>query len=87
MAGASKLSGCPWHVETLKTKDERRHNHNCMHFSNGKCNTPKSPYYNFLCGGSSHCSKYKRVSDEDGIMKKISKKSINKKDDEPYWFE
>ncbi|MFT5875593.1 MAG: hypothetical protein ACI8WT_004586 [Clostridium sp.] len=87
MTGVSRLTGCSWHVEKLKKKDERRHNHNCMSYSNGKCITLKSPYYDLPCGGSAHCKSYKKFTEEDEIKKSINKKSINKKDDEPYWFE
>ena len=69
MSGVSRLVDCPWHVENLRKKDERRHKSNCMHFSNGKCINLKSAYFELPCGGSAHCSSYKKLPKEDKIKK------------------
>ncbi|MGH4050195.1 MAG: hypothetical protein ACREVX_02395 [Clostridium sp.] len=88
MSGVSQLSGCSWHVEKLQKKDERRHNHNCMYFSNyNKCNTLKSAYYNLRCGGSAQCKSYKKICEGGQIRKSTNKNTDSKKDDESYWFD
>ena len=85
MADLSKMSGCPWHVETLKKKDDRRHNHNCIYFKDSKCINIRSSYYDSRCGSSSHCKYYEEISAEEKIKKGVSKKE--NKDEDFYWLD
>jgi len=51
-----KLSGAPWHLETLKKseKDQSRHRARCLKFYKGLCMISAE-----LCVGSRHCGSYK----------------------------
>ena len=53
----SRMQGHPWHIEYLKTKDDRRHRARCVYFRpGGGCMLHEK------CFGSSHCSKYRVVA-------------------------
>lgn len=58
--GINKMKGIPWHIETLKTDDERRHKNWCIHFDDGKCNL-----YEIKCSGSKNCEKYKSKEEHE----------------------
>lgn len=51
--GISQLTGTPWHIETLRTNDERRHMAKCGYYRNGYCYC----YYE-NCHGSARCDAY-----------------------------
>lgn len=85
MSKISQLEGSPWHQEKLPRKDDRRHKHNCMYFSESKCLMSKSACYGMRCGGSTHCSSYKEVSEDDRVKRATEKQSVV--GDEIYWFD
>lgn len=51
--GINKLQGVPWHIESLKKNDERRHKNWCTHYNKGKCDL-----YERKCSGSKNCDNY-----------------------------
>ena len=51
--GVRHMTGTPWHLETLKSNDNRRHKSNCGYYDNGYCR-----FYIESCHGSAHCDKY-----------------------------
>ena len=51
--GINKLQGVPWHVETLKKNDDRRHKNWCVHYNKGNC-----ALYDRKCIGSKNCDNY-----------------------------
>lgn len=51
--GVRHMTGTPWHLETLKSTDDRRHKSNCGYYDNGYCR-----FYLENCRGSAHCDKY-----------------------------
>ena len=51
--GVRHMTGTPWHLETLKSNDSRRHKSNCGYYDNGHCQ-----FYIEPCRGSAHCDKY-----------------------------
>lgn len=60
-----KISGTPWHIETLKMSedDERRHKSKCKYYDNGKCTI------NINCYGSSRCKNYRVKLDKINKIK------------------
>lgn len=54
--GISKLTGTPWHMETLHSEDsDRRHKTRCINYNQGSCT-----YYLEVCRGSAHCTEYNK---------------------------
>jgi len=51
--GVNQMTGTPWHLETLKSNDSRRHKSNCGYYDNGYCK-----FYIESCRGSAHCDHY-----------------------------
>ena len=47
------MQGVPWHVETIKKNDTRRHKNWCKNYNEGYCK-----YYCARCHGSKYCEKY-----------------------------
>lgn len=61
MAKVSQMQGVQAHLETLKTKDKRRHQARCIFYiKDGKiCDCAHNlNYYKCICGGSSRCDFY-----------------------------
>ena len=60
--GVKHMQGVPWHLETLKPKDSRRHPNYCkFHIGTGKermCNKKGSPYYQKHCASAARCNYY-----------------------------
>ena len=60
MANISRMTGTPWHVETLKMKegDTARHCHRCIYYSknNRFCSAIMGS-----CFGSAHCEYYSKT--------------------------
>lgn len=65
--GVGKLQGTPWHIETLKKDDDRRHKNWCIHYKNGYCD-----YYERDCNSSKNCDNY--VDNENHETKHIINK-------------
>lgn len=54
--GVERMTGTPWHLETLHKTDDRRHKSWCTNYVNGRCR-----FYNEKCRGSAHCDKYYKI--------------------------
>ncbi len=63
MKGTGKLTGTPWHVETLTIgEDKKRHRSHCRYFD---VLTKGCMYLCTPCIGSSHCDYYKELKPEE----------------------
>lgn len=70
----NKINGTPWHVGTLKMKDDRRHKSRCKYYNpNNSCG------YFEKCIGSSHCQYYRERTPQDEIIQNKQKDKQNEK--------
>jgi superfamily II DNA or RNA helicase/transcriptional regulator with XRE-family HTH domain len=80
MANISRMTGTPWHIETLHMQegDTARHCHRCIYYkkSTKYCSVIKSS-----CFGSAHCEHYSETFKNtlDDISTYISRKSLSEK--------
>lgn len=58
--GVSQMTGTPWHLETLKTKEgePRRHRRKCRFYDK---ETAFCSRISFKCGGAARCSHYEEI--------------------------
>lgn len=69
--GVNQMTGVPWHLETLKSNDARRHKSNCGYYDSGYCK-----FYIENCRGSAHCDAYnENIECADATTNKPSNKS------------
>ena len=68
--GVNQMTGTPWHLETLKSNDSRRHRSNCGYYDCGYCR-----FYIENCRGSAHCDRY----DENAVVYKSTVKKHGSK--------
>ncbi len=72
--GRSQLTGTPWHLESIRINDNRRHKSRCDKYAEGRC-----IYYLENCRGSSHCELYRVDPDKITITQEITTPSKSKK--------
>lgn len=58
--GVNRMTGTPWHLETLRKNDDRRHKTKCVFFCKERCF-----YLCEQCRGSAHCDYYREKESED----------------------
>ena len=80
-----QLPDVPWHTEVLKTNDDYRHKHRCIHNEENYCNFLKEK-----CRGSAHCNYYKEIQRKSQLVR--SKGYIlvfrkTKTSESMYWYE
>ncbi len=69
--GVNRMTGTPWHVETLGTGEgKQRHRSHCSHF----IYETKQCSYGGRCFGSAHCDYYEKMSKEEEREKRAQAK-------------
>ena len=77
MSDVSKMSGTPWHVETIRkdVDDKRRHRVRCKYYNDGMC-----LYKSASCVGSAHCEIYNDPNDDSNTSN-----NLNPNNEHPYY--